>query len=75
MRPACRIGREGGFVHKKSIASAQEAAEADHYGFLHSLLRYYRLSEAPEALSDRELGVKLGHLARIRQMEAGSDAD
>jgi len=33
------------------------------------MLRYYRICDEPEKLTDEELGVKIGHLERIREME------
>lgn len=33
------------------------------------MLRYYRICDKPEELTDEELGVMIGHLERIRQME------
>jgi hypothetical protein len=36
---------------------------------MHAMLRYYNICDNPEELSDIELGVKLWHLKKIREME------
>jgi len=33
------------------------------------MLRYYSICDKPEELTDEELGVKLWHLKKIREME------